>query len=657
MNKDLTYRLGLAAGRIVTIFSDGTVLPYIRGGDGDTPDLAGLLAQAADVTALDDDELVTLDADVTAAAEVLGASGVDDDTLQLLVQAGEVVQAIRAEQENRSAAAEQREADAQAALALIRGESDPGDGDDGEADDGDDTGDDGDDTGDAGASDEPEPEAEPQPSDAPAGDDGDDTEATAEDTREPVAASRRAPLTRTRVRRPASSRPRPQSGQRSATSPFAGLSLTAAANAPGLTAGAPIVNHDQLAAGIVEAVEATRGYRHGPPVKVPVFRIGLGERQYPDEFHLSGDLASNMERIEQAQRNVQARGGVQAAQQQGMTAAAGQPILGAGGICAPQQVNYDLPTLGAIDRPMRDGFMVRFGADRGGVRTLPMPLLGDLTGAIDVWTEADDIAAASNDGGQDDVTKPCLTITCPDEDETIVEAITRCIQYGNFRARFFPEQIEAWMRLLAVEASRYAEQRLLAAVSTGSTAVTTGQLLGTTRTVLAALDRAIAVWRYRHRLPDTYRLAWAAPRWLREQVRADIARQLPTGTVNDTLAVTDAQIDAWFAARAVDPTWLLDGESGQRFTSQPVGTLQAWPNTVKTYMAPAGSWLFLDGGELVVGVWRDTALVETNDVKFFAETFEGAHFHGPESWTVTFDTCPDGSVSAAIDIDPCTTGS
>jgi hypothetical protein len=60
---------------------------------------------------------------------------------------------------------------------------------------------------------------------------------------------------------------------------------------------------------------------------------------------------------------------------------------------------------------------------------------------------------------------------------------------------------------------------------------------------------------------------------------------------------------------------------------------------------------------LDLGIVRDSTLNSTNDVQVFAETFEGAHFHGPESWTITFDTCPDGSTSAAVDIDPCTSGS
>jgi len=613
-------------------FPDGRVLPVIRGGATEQPTLAELLAQAANPEGIEDDTLAQLDADITGAAEALAAGDLDDEALAQLTQAGEAVQAIRAEQEAREQAAAERAEQAQAALALIRGESDTdpeGDPEDEPADD---------------DADEPAtPEAE-VPAEVPA------PEAEAEvPAPEAVAASTppapRRPVTRVAARRPAQAAPRQSV---TAGGGLASLGMVASANAPGVQAGQPITSYDQLAAAFVSAVDATKGYRHGPPVKVPVVRIGQGDTQYPEAFRLDGDLAGNQRRIEAAQRAIQEAGGLQAA----ITASAQDASrTAAGGICAPQQVNYDMPTLGTDARAMRDGFMARFGADRGGIRTLPMPLLGDLSGAIGVWTEANDQNPA------DPTTKPCLTVTCPDEDETIVEAITRCLEYGNFRARYFPEQIEAWMRLVAVEHARYAEQRLMATVSTGSTAVTSGQVLGTSRDVLAALDRAIAVWRYRHRLGDGYRLEFGAPIWLRDQIRTDITRQLPVGTVEETLAVADATIARFFAVRNIEPVWLLDGESGQRFVAQGAGPLQGWPSTVKTYLAPAGGWLFLDGGTLDLGIVRDSTLNATNDVQVFAETFEGAHFHGPESWTLTFDTCPDGSVSATVDISPCSTGS
>lgn len=583
-----------------------------------------LARAAAGLTELSPEDLDALDAEITAAATALAESGsITDDALAALESAGTTVQTIRAEQVARTEAADERAERAAAALALVRGD---------EAED---------------------PEGEPEAETETPAEDETPPVVEAETPAEPetpaeqpvaVAASRR-PLTRVAARRPAAAAPRatPNAGQ-----PFAGMHIVASANAPGLPSGQRVMSYDDLARGFVAAIDASRGYR-GPNAKIPIFTIGRGLDSYPESHQLDSNTALNMQRIERTRSAIRAAGGLQAALSNGIQAA--------GGICAPSEVRYDLPGIDATDaRPMRDGFMTRYGADRGGIRTLPGPVIEDLNGASSWWTDADDVSAL--DGSP---TKSCLVVTCDDDEtETVIEAAVMCLRYGNFRARYFPEQIARWMELMGAAHARLAEQRLLAAVSTGTTsALTIGQTLGTVRDLLAGLDRIRAVWNYRHRTPDSLTLAIAIPRWLRDQIRSDVTRQLPTGSVTDTLqGLSDAQIDQLIRARGFEPTWLLDGESGQGFNQQGSGgTVQGWPSTVKTYIAPAGDWLHLDGGELTLGVMRDTVTTSTNDVQFFAETMEAPHFHGIESWTVTFDTCPDGSTSSTVDINPCSTGS
>jgi hypothetical protein len=580
------------------------------------------------VDGLDADELAELDAAISAAAEELAADDtLTEEGLALLEQAGEAVQTVREAAAALAVKAEEDAARAQAALEAIRGpqEDEPEEVD------------------------EPELEADTTDEVEDVVEDIEATEQAAEVVEEPAevveleeiaadAKPRRAPLTRVAARRPAASAPRVEPS----VPDLASLGLTAAANAPGIQVGQPIDTYDDLAKAFIAAYEGTKGYRHGPPVKVPIVHSGKGELQYPESHRLDANLSSNMEKIGRAQAAIQREGGIANAVANGLTAS--------GGICAPEEVRYDMPTLGVESRPTRDGFMTRFAADRGGITTLPPPVLEELAGAVDVWTNANDQSPS------DPTTKPCLTVTCPSEDNTVVEAITKCLEYGNFRARYLPEQIEAWMGLAAVQHARTAEVQLLTAIAAGSTAVTSGQVLGTTRDVLSSLDRANAVWRYRHR-DDNITMSFAAPAWLRDQIKSDIARQLPVGSTDETLALADATIDRFFASRNISPVWLLDGTAGQTFGVQGAGPLQGWPSTVTTYLAPAGSWLFLDGGMLDLGIVRDSTLNSTNDVQVFAETFEGAHFHGVESWTLTFDTCPDGSTSAAVDIDPCTSGS
>lgn len=641
MHTTLTYRLVAILGRLFARFADGTMLPVLRGADGEPTPLADLLVQAEaigpDTT---DDELAILDADITTAAERLAEqTELTDDDLAALEAAGPAVQAIRQEAADREAAVAERAERAQAALQAVRGEQAP-EGDEPDAD----------------------PAAEPEgPAENPAEPvEVEVTVPTAEADQQPIAAGagprRRPAITRVAARRPAQAAPRavptPVHGD------LASMGLVAAANAPGVQAGQPITTYDGLARAFVAAVDATKGYRHGPRVKVPVVRIG-NERadQYPAGYRLDSNIHANLERIEAAQRLAQSSGGVRA----GITASLANPSLtAAGGICAPQQVNYDLPVVGSDARPVRDQFLMRFGADRGGVRTIPPPSIDDVdAGAVEAWTEINDQNPGVDPDGAGPLvagpaTKPCLTITCPDEDETVVEAITRCLETGNFRARFFPEQVEAWMRLVGTWQARFAEQRLLATIAGGSTAVTHGQVLSSTRDILTALDRAVAIWRYNARLDPGFTVQFGAPMWFLSQMRADLARQLPVGTLAETLAVADATIESFFRTRNVDPVWFMDGEAGQRFVAQGAGALQAWPTTVKTYLAAPGAWLFLDGGTLDLGVVRDSTLNSTNDVQMFAESWEGAHFHsGLPSWTLTLTSCPDGSVSATTAVDTC----
>jgi hypothetical protein len=62
-----------------------------------------------------------------------------------------------------------------------------------------------------------------------------------------------------------------------------------------------------------------------------------------------------------------------------------------------------------------------------------------------------------------------------------------------------------------------------------------------------------------------------------------------------------------------------------------------------------GTFLFLDGGTLDIGVIRDSTLVGTNDYKMFVETFEGVAKVGVESIKVTSTIAVNGARSALRD--------
>ncbi len=316
----------------------------------------------------------------------------------------------------------------------------------------------------------------------------------------------------------------------------------------------------------------------------------------------------------------------------------GRALRASGGICSPSAAVYDLPMLATDARPVRDA-LVQFVADRGGVRFIGPPTLSDVAAGVSVWTAANDANPSSP------TTKPTVTLTCGQVQEVLVNAITQSVKVGNFRQRYFPEQVDAWLRALSAEHARVAELALLTTMSTGSINAVTNAVLGASRDVLTTIDRAASAYRSRQRLAPDEILTFIAPAWLRDLVRVDLTRE--SFTEPSELSVTYAQIDAMLASRNVSPVWSLDWEPA---AAQADGLLDGWQSTCPALLFHPSSWLFLDGGELNIGVVRDATLVGTNDFLIFSESMENVAMRGIESLLVTMTLCPDGSTSAPVDI-------
>jgi len=98
----------------------------------------------------------------------------------------------------------------------------------------------------------------------------------------------------------------------------------------------------------------------------------------------------------------------------------------------------------------------------------------------------------------------------------------------------------------------------------------------------------------------------------------------------------------------INATFTLDGPTGggQVFGTQSAAAVLAFPTTVKWYLFPEGTWLFLDGGTLDLGLVRDSVLNATNDYQLFGESFENVAKVGVESLEFTSTVCPNGAVAA-----------
>jgi len=405
-----------------------------------------------------------------------------------------------------------------------------------------------------------------------------------------------------------------------------GTGIVAAAGSRRFTSGAELSDLSEVAALFVDRRPEVRGSDKSTDGARTVVASVNGF--YEEDRILGEDTTRNMAKIN--------------------AATSPEAITASGGLCAPIVPYYTLTTYGDAHRPVRDSLAV-FKADRGGIRFMPPPRLTELLGSTRRTTAAQDAAGYTNQTPAGTTApKPTLHVICESEQTAVVQAVSRSLTFGNMGARTYPEQVEAWIKLGLAEFSRYAETELLNAISTASTALTAQQLLGTTYALLDQVELVATSFRKRHRLSSAIKLRVLMPFWATGVIRADIAAQA-TGDGLGRYNVSDAQITDWFSARGANVTFYQDHTTaaGNPWTN-PVaaGTLESWPNSMEWFIFPEGSFLYLDGGSLDLGMVRDSTLNSQNDYQIFYEEFFGLAFIGLESFKVTSQICPNGTTSA-----------
>lgn len=332
---------------------------------------------------------------------------------------------------------------------------------------------------------------------------------------------------------------------------------------------------------------------------------------------------------------------------QGMTASAlrdlienvvgPEALLASGGLCAPVTPYYNLMTVATAARPVRDS-LPSFQAVRGGLQFGAPLHMSDIAAGVGIKTEAEDAAGGTF------AEKDCIFVPCPDFSTVNLNMIYRCLQFGNLNSRAFPEMVNQAIELAMAYHARIAEASLLDYIAANSTHTTQAVQYGATSTLIDALLYAAAGIRSRQRMSIDARFRVLLPAWARELLATDV--------VNSQFMRFDIKpgdVDGLLRSYGVEPTWYLDSATGagQIFTAQtPAAALQDFPNHLFAYLFPEGSFLFLDGGTLDLGVVRDSTLNSTNDFEVFAETFEAAAYIGVESLQIDATICPNGAVGA-----------
>lgn len=196
-------------------------------------------------------------------------------------------------------------------------------------------------------------------------------------------------------------------------------------------------------------------------------------------------------------------------------------------------------------------------------------------------------------------------------------------------------------------------ERVAEAIDGFSVATSTTQVLGAMADFNGYLRQAAAGIRSRQRLPDNARLRALVPAWLPDFLAAD-ASHSHAGDGLDRYLIDRDFVTTMFARAGCNVSYYADtassvGTAMQQFGPQGVGDLQNFSPTPGVtnsrcimYLYVEGSFAYVDGGRLDLGLVRDSVLNQTNDAQFFAESWQALAPKVIESLKVVSTLCMSG---------------
>lgn len=321
-------------------------------------------------------------------------------------------------------------------------------------------------------------------------------------------------------------------------------------------------------------------------------------------------------------------------------------LVASGGWCAPSETVYDITDIACPDM-LWDAPEVQL--NRGGLRFFRTPTL-DVAALTWTWTEAQDIAAATQPAGPD---KPCFVIPCPSPIDVRAEAVGVCLSVGILTQRFFPEMVDWYVRnaMVAHEIRVKTEMYNQARLSAATTAVTIPA--ATSFAAFSQLYYAVALQAAdmieRHNLCDGTELEVVFPFWMRNMMLADLARQQG----KDTLDVSEADLRAAFAQLGVSIQFARGLAPDVPTNIGNATPATAWPADVEFLIYPAGNFQIGRGPEVNLGVIIDSVTVATNDEKIFSEEAVVLIDRMGLARRVTVTVCASGEVGARNAVDTC----
>lgn len=315
-----------------------------------------------------------------------------------------------------------------------------------------------------------------------------------------------------------------------------------------------------------------------------------------------------------------------------------ESMVASGGVPGPAEPRYQQITYGQANRPLRDA-LPGFLASRGQIIFNQSPTLADIVldqsgGAVGTITNAQDVTGTA---------KTIQEISAPQAVTVTVEAEVLRFSQGNFADRFYPERTRAFMALGQVAFARHNEALRLNDIKNGSvkwtdTPAKFGAYRDLKRTFLAVLEEIEDLVR-----DFEQQFTVLMPEFVPSLIASDlIAQGFGESGWKQTEDMVKADMQSWASNASI--TWMYDSIRG-RLSTTPTGQSPRTPGydtDVEWCIFPTGTWLYLDGGQLDLGIIRDSATSQLNKFQTFFEQWEAVAQIAPLSFWITNSLCANG---------------
>jgi hypothetical protein len=321
----------------------------------------------------------------------------------------------------------------------------------------------------------------------------------------------------------------------------------------------------------------------------------------------------------------------------------GGSLVASGGWCAPSETLYDLVDISEAADLVS---VAEVQINRGGIRHSLGPdyrTVFEDTGFC--YTEEEDIAG-DYDGAGGGV-KPCVTVPCPDFEETRLGYCGVCIGAGLLQQRGYPEAIEDYInKTLNAHAHRVSASVINSMVAASDAVSFPADQVGAVAPLLTAIDLQATHYRAVNRMARNASLEIILPTWTDVLVRADLARRQGV----DLLDVSEQRMNKWFTDRQVNAQFVVDW---QDISTTAASGFTSAPSEVDFLLFAAGTFVKGSTEAITFENIYDSVLLGTNDyTALFTEDpyLVAKRYH--DSRVVTVPVEATGHTAGGVLIDP-----